>query len=358
MSQLEGVQHNLFGYFWLFASQASGKSQPTLFDFLAMPQYLNHVRPDDTNNLLTTAGMLRGVKEVLRLTPGGLLFAGVPCAPWLRLNVYLYFGIFSVTYEPMLFQPCLPAWLAKVDLDIMPHPHAPCGDPWWFPWLRLNSYVVFDGNSWLYMPACRVISGVPLVQCGNILGARFCILAALSLVLGSPWLDTCWKKTFNRVTLVLGCKPNHISDLVFARLGKWGGAATNKPLHQLPLLGVAAADDRFFLQKVAGGPSMCFTWYECVGLVGLFPNRVPWPTSTISLWSQHIYVVQRPGPTWSAGHLSLATILCVNIPYSFMVSTRDFTCFNYMRMLVYTYTCMYMYMYRYAKTTSCIFTCE
>ena len=30
MSQLEGVQHNLFGYFWLFASQASGKSQPTL----------------------------------------------------------------------------------------------------------------------------------------------------------------------------------------------------------------------------------------------------------------------------------------------------------------------------------------
>ena len=45
-------------------------------------------RPNDTNNLLTTEGMLRAVKDTLRLRKGALLFGGMPCAPWLGLKIW------------------------------------------------------------------------------------------------------------------------------------------------------------------------------------------------------------------------------------------------------------------------------
>lgn len=86
-------------------------------------------RPDDMNNLLTVAGMMQAVKDTLRLREGGLLFGGVPCSSWVWLSC--------------------PTHMRHVAI---------LGD-----------------------------SRQEMVRIGNILGARFCLLAGLALVIGAHW---------------------------------------------------------------------------------------------------------------------------------------------------------------------------
>lgn len=114
-------------------------------------------RPDDMNNLLTNVGMLQAIKDVLRLRPGGLLFAGVPCSSWLGFQLYPW-RYCLMRFDVQWWKHMWLVWGPKVGLDFLPDAYATCGDIGRLPQLGHSQGLEFCTTSKLKFKLVMVVS--------------------------------------------------------------------------------------------------------------------------------------------------------------------------------------------------------